>query len=185
MALAREAAQQLVARCRAERSPVAALAALLLASGLRLGEALALTGADVDLPRGVLRVRATLGPDGQRQPPKTPSAVRTVPLAPLGREALTWLPRPLATERWWRWSPGAARQAVARLARRAGLAPVCPHVLRHTHASLALAGGAPLAEVSRVLGHASVAITAGTYAHSLGEPQRVAAALAAALGEAQ
>ena len=38
------------------------------------------------------------------------------------------------------------------------------HALRHTHASQLLAGGVPIAEVTKRLGHASPAITLGIYA---------------------
>lgn len=47
----------------------------------------------------------------------------------------------------------------------AGLPHTSPHDLRHTFATLALQGGVQLAEVSKVLGHASVEITADTYLH--------------------
>ena len=40
-----------------------------------------------------------------------------------------------------------------------------PHSLRHFFASTALAGGIPLLEVSRWLGHRSIKITADTYGH--------------------
>lgn len=42
---------------------------------------------------------------------------------------------------------------------------VCLHGLRHTAASIMLTSGASLLVVSRQLGHASVDITARTYAH--------------------
>jgi integrase len=39
------------------------------------------------------------------------------------------------------------------------------HDLRHSHASLLLAAGVPVKEVSERLGHASPVITLGVYAH--------------------
>ena len=39
------------------------------------------------------------------------------------------------------------------------------HGLRHSAASLMLAGGADISTVSKLLGHASIAITADVYAH--------------------
>jgi site-specific recombinase XerD len=41
------------------------------------------------------------------------------------------------------------------------------HALRHTYASTLLAEGTDLATVSRLMGHASIAETAQTYAHAL------------------
>jgi integrase len=47
----------------------------------------------------------------------------------------------------------------------AGLPRIKFHALRHTAASLLLQDGTPLFDVSRVLGHASIEITADTYGH--------------------
>lgn len=46
------------------------------------------------------------------------------------------------------------------------------HDLRHTFASLALAAGEPITDVSAILGHADSAITARIYAHSYDEAKR-------------
>jgi integrase len=43
------------------------------------------------------------------------------------------------------------------------------HGLRHSAASLMLAGGADIAVVSKLLGHASIAITADVYASLVGD----------------
>ncbi|WP_298443647.1 tyrosine-type recombinase/integrase, partial [Ferrimicrobium sp.] len=50
-------------------------------------------------------------------------------------------------------------------AARAGLGKRHVHELRHAAASLMLAAGTPLPEVSRVLGHSSTRITDEVYAH--------------------
>jgi integrase len=42
-----------------------------------------------------------------------------------------------------------------------------PYDLRHTAATLALKAGVPIKVVSEALGHASVALTQGTYQHVL------------------
>jgi integrase len=47
----------------------------------------------------------------------------------------------------------------------AGLAGVSPHDLRHTAASLAVATGATVKDVSNMLGHASAAMTLDVYFH--------------------
>ncbi|GAA0945905.1 tyrosine-type recombinase/integrase [Actinocorallia libanotica] len=48
-----------------------------------------------------------------------------------------------------------------------------PHSLRHFYASTALAGGVPLLEVSRWLGHRSIKVTADTYGHLMTDaPER-------------
>jgi integrase len=60
----------------------APLIQVLALTGLRIGEALALCWADVDLLGGTLHVRQTLGRDGTLGEPKTAAGVRDVPLTP-------------------------------------------------------------------------------------------------------
>ena len=50
-----------------------------------------------------------------------------------------------------------------------GLAGVTPHDLRHTAASLAIAAGANVKAVQRMLGHASASMTLDVYAALFGD----------------
>lgn len=50
-----------------------------------------------------------------------------------------------------------------------GLAEITPHDLRHTAASLAIAAGANVKAVQRMLGHASAAMTLDVYAGLFGD----------------
>ncbi|NTU80721.1 MAG: site-specific integrase [Chloroflexales bacterium] len=59
---------------------------------------------------------------------------------------------------------------------KAGLPDIRFHDLRHTAATLMLADGVPLVTVSKILGHASPAITAAIYAHALDESKSIAIA---------
>lgn len=54
-------------------------------------------------------------------------------------------------------------------AARAGLAELTPHELRHTAASLAVAAGANIKAVQRMLGHASAAMALDVYAGLFGD----------------
>lgn len=57
----------------------------------------------------------------------------------------------------------------------AGVAPLRLHDLRHTCASLAIAAGADIKVLQRMLGHASAALTLDRYGHLLpGQAQNVA-----------
>ena len=56
-----------------------------------------------------------------------------------------------------------------RLLAREGLPAVSFHGLRHSCASLLLAAGVPVRDVSELLGHSDVRLTLSTYAHVLEE----------------
>ena len=75
-------------------------------------------------------------------------------------------------------SPAAMYSRIKLAAERAGLPDVSGHWGRHTAISHALAGGAPLADVSKRAGHANPAITAAIYAHAVGEGEQKAAMIA-------
>ena len=152
---------------------------LMARTGLRLGEALALRWEDLDLVRRELRIERALGPSGGTDSPKSGHG-RTVDLsngacavlrrlrARAGEAALrrgdgsmSWLfpaadgsPMPHAT----------AQVAFKRVLKAAELpGHFSCHSLRHTYASLLLAGGVSPAYVQEQLGHASIELTVGTY----------------------
>jgi integrase len=55
------------------------------------------------------------------------------------------------------------------------------HDLRHTHATLLLQAGVPVAAVSARLGHANAAVTLGIYSHATTDSEAAAAQAAGAL----
>jgi len=137
-------------------------------TGLRLNEALTLTNRDVDLGAGEVRVRAS----------KSEAGYRSVPIVPELRAQI---------ERWRRFvqthgcyhaeGPFLVTRhrtamkaqyvglALARVGERAGLTRrLTPHTLRRTFGSHLLNRGVRLEVVSRLLGHASTAITEHAYA---------------------
>lgn len=140
------------------RARDAAVLSLLYGAGLRISEALALTGRDHRLPE-VLRVTGKGG--------KT----RIVPVLPAVREAVTAyveacpfdLEPDQALFRAVRGGPLGARavQALMQTLRsRLGLAPTAtPHALRHAFATHLLAGGGDLRAIQELLGHASLSTT--------------------------
>ncbi len=150
-------------------------------TGLRLGELLGLTWADVDLDAGVVRVRRQLDREtGERVEAKTRQAVRDVILIPaLGRILREHrLASPHAAEGDSVFASGrgggldqtVARSALSRALRAAGLdgddkPKLRFHDLRHTFASLLVAQGGNVVFVARQLGHASPDITLKVYAH--------------------
>jgi integrase len=63
------------------------------------------------------------------------------------------------------WNPNTFGLTFAQIARDAKLPKVRLHDLRHSFASLLLAGGADLKTVSQALGHSTISVTADVYAH--------------------
>jgi integrase len=180
----------------AEGGRYAPLFALLVHSGLRRGEALALHWSDIDLDAQLLRVRGTLARvDGELvvTETKTAKSRRVVPLSPTAERVLRdvrsrqraerlragsmWQPTPyvFTTELGEPCDPRNALRALKTAAKRAGLpSSVGLHTLRHSAASVMLSAGVPLKVVSDVFGHASVAITGDIYGHVSPEVSREA-----------
>jgi integrase len=147
-------------------------------TGLRQGELLGLTWADVDFDAGLVRVRKQLGRDGVRVEPKTAQAVRDVVMMPaLGRLLRAHKlasPYSGAADPVFASSAGTphhyrniGRRGLEKAVERAAIPAPNPrfHDLRHTAASLLVAEGLNVVFVSRQLGHASPDITLRVYAH--------------------
>ncbi|MGY1794737.1 tyrosine-type recombinase/integrase [Geodermatophilus sp. SYSU D00525] len=169
---------------------------LMLATGLRRGEAPALHWSDVDLDSGLLRVRWTLARTSQGlrlDEPKTDKSRRTVPLPRSAIETLqVHRTRQLEEQRTavgaWQdhglvftteiGTPLEPRNVLRRfevLAARASLRGITLHTLRHSAASFLLAAGTHTKVVQEHLGHSSYAITADIYSHVGPAQQREAA----------
>ena len=165
-----------------------ALVTLLLALGLREGEALGLTWDRVDLAGGQVRIDRQLqyyrGEGFALEPLKTAASRRVLPLPPtlaallVARGEERVVERSLAGDRWdGRWplvfagrrgqplQGGYVLRELRTLWGRAGLPPWRVHDLRHACATLLYAGGAGDKDVQAHLGHASVATTADIYLH--------------------
>jgi integrase len=158
------------------------LVAVALASGARQGELFALYWEDVDLERGTIRISRSLaqGKGGPRLAEvKTRQSRRTVTLPRWAVEALS--AHRLRMDAEGHGSPlvfcseagtpllksNFLRRVFRPLAKRAGLAGLRFHDLRHSHASILLSQGASLKAVSQRLGHANPTMTLRVYAHVL------------------
>lgn len=137
-----------------------ALAEVLLASGMRIGEALALDRGDIQFEKREAMVRGKGG---------KPRAIFFT------ARALEWLRRYLelrrdsspalfATSTGRRLQVGSAETMFRRISKRAGLEKrVTPHRMRHTTATRLLRNGCPLGFIKEVLGHERLETTCHFY----------------------
>jgi integrase len=170
-------------------------------TGLRRGELLGLRWRDVDLDRGVLSVRQTVGlvkRDGKRTIgygiPKTDKSRRAVALDTWTVADLTEhrerqnAERELAGDVWHDadlvfpardgrpFNPEHFLREFVTRCDRYGVQRIALHDLRHTHATLALKEGIHPRIVQERLGHSTVSITLDIYSHVLPTMQEDAAA---------
>jgi integrase len=168
---------------------------LIASTGLRKGEALALSWDRVDLDAGTLRVSATLGRIGDRlviSEPKTARSRRTIPLSPavvalLRKHRTAQKAERLRAANQWRDSglvfttefggpvdPRNLLRVIEVAAKAAGVDGVGIHTLRHSAAVGWLEAGVHIKAVADLLGHSSIAITGDVYGHTSDDTARSA-----------
>jgi integrase len=177
---------------RSSRHRLGPLFEIAVLTGLRRGELCGLHWSDVDLLKRKIVVRHNrVTVDGhvqEQKTPKTKAGLRTVPLSDIAVAALlAWHLRQgqeaeNAAEAWvgdghvftledGRPLDPAYVTRLFQVVRKAGDEPLPElsfHGLRHSAASLMLAGGADISTVSKLLGHASITVTSDVYGHLIG-----------------
>ncbi len=175
-----------------------ALYTLMLSTGMRRGEALGLKWEDVDLERGVVRIRRSLKREGGHIVTADTKTLKSRRAVNLPKPVVELLVRHHDEQENERADLGAAwvetgfvftssigtpidprnlYRDFQKVCENAGLSHWHPHELRHSAASLMLANGVKLQVVSQVLGHSSIRMTADVYGHIL-DPDREQAARA-------
>lgn len=179
---------------------VAPLFILMLNTGLRIGEALALKHSDIDLNNRVLMVNHTLSKVVVRDKdkdstsasqyiltePKTKTSKRKVDLNTNAvnalkemeirnkKKGLGYSEFVFCSEELNHFNPRSIEDTFKRICARANLPYYGLHSLRHTFVSRCFSKGIPIEIVSELVGHSSVSITRDVYLHILPEQRKSA-----------
>jgi integrase len=157
----------------AEHPALAPLFSLCSGAALRIGEARALRGEDLDLERRTVRVARSVG-SGLHVGPTKGGRPRVIDLP----ASTLRLVAPL-TRRAWCFPGRGGEGVVSYTTVRAAMHTICdaaqiargaPHALRHAHASALAVAGVPLLYVQQRLGHADIKTTM-IYAGHLAAPR--------------
>lgn len=145
----------------AQKQPAGALLVLMLCLGLRRNEARGLCCGDLD-QEGVLHIRRQRTREGTADL-KSEASRRDLPVPEPLRRFIIGAPDC--------WVMDVSEKSLRTQHRRTLLAIGCDrnvtlHGLRHSCATLALANGVQLAQISKLLGHAHYSLTADLYAHA-------------------
>jgi len=142
---------------------------IMIYSGLRKGEVVALTWSDIDFEKNTITVNksANLKADGKIKEPKTSAGVRTVPMPRILREYLQGIKKegflvvqlngkPLTNHSWeWEWE---------KYMRKCGIETTA-HCLRHTYCTLLYEAGVDVLTAKLYMGHSDIQTTMGIYTH--------------------
>lgn len=155
-------------------------AGLMIETGLRAGEALALRWRDLDIQRSRLHVRSTVVNLANKKTsfvqssPKSHSSIRTIPLTAKAISLLKQLQ--YDSDREWvfvnhgdRLSYEALRYQTQCLCKQAGVDYRGEHVFRHTFATNCYYRKIDVKILSKLLGHSDVQVTYNTYINLYGD----------------
>ena len=155
---------------------------LALWTGIRIGELCALRWDHIDLNESCIHIDATMQRLPDTRPnapaktkivvdtPKSPSAIRTIPLTPRSVEVCRKMhpADPSAyvlTGNKGFMEPRILQYHFSRYAQSCGLKGVHFHTLRHTFATRSIEVGFEIKSLSEILGHANTSITLNRYVH--------------------
>lgn len=164
-------------------SPAYNVVLIMLETGMRVGEALALCWSDVDWRRRAVRISKTVVriADQKRsyvqQSAKSYTSNRTIPLSKEAYDLLSWMKKTDQTlsdfifhdENGRRLSYEALRWWTTKACEEAGVPYYGQHVFRHTFASNCYQRGCDVKKLSKLLGHSDVTITYNVYIHLFGD----------------
>ena len=152
---------------------------IMLETGLRAGELLALKWNDIELDRSRMKVHATIlnlmySKAEYQDSPKSKSSVRIMPLTPKAVVILKRLKNKRKTE--WVFEQDEQRYTyqklmyqTKKLCRKAGVKYYGEHVFRHTFATNCYYKGIDVKILSKLMGHSSVQVTYNIYVNLYGD----------------
>ena len=136
---------------------------LLFSSGLRIGEALALTSDDIDRERGTITVNKNVvfirGETILQDSPKTNAGIRTIPVP---ANCLDRLPNVTNGERIFPYTYNQVKLYIDRLSKRLGF-KITAHRFRHTYATRMEEAQIPAKIIQALLGHSDIRTTQQVY----------------------
>ena len=164
-------------------SPAYNAVLIMLETGMRVGEALALCWSDIDWHRRAVRISKTVVriADQKRsyvqQSAKSYTSNRTIPLSKEAFDLLNWMKKTDQTlsdfifhdENGKRISYEALRWWTKKACAEAGVPYYGQHAFRHTFASNCYQRGCDVKKLSKLLGHSDVTITYNVYIHLFGD----------------
>ena len=164
----------------------------LLASGCRIGEALALEWPDIDLKKGIISISKTLNRYQETNTPKSKAGLREVDIDTATVSLLKQYKKRQQVQSWQLgrsegivFTPFTTKYAYACLLRKrlqshfkaAGVPDISFHGFRHTHATIMLYAGIEAKDLQYRLGHSNISMTLNTYVHATKEGAKKAVSI--------
>ena len=164
----------------------------LLASGCRIGEALALEWSDIDLKKGIISISKTLNRYQETNTPKSKAGLREIDIDKATVSLLKQYKKRQRVQSWQLgrsesivFTPFTTKYAYACLLRKrlqghfksAGVPDISFHGFRHTHATIMLYAGIEAKDLQYRLGHSNISMTLNTYVHATKEGAKKAVSI--------
>lgn len=164
----------------------------LLASGCRIGEALALEWSDIDLKKGIISISKTLNRYQETNTPKSKAGLREIDIDKATVSLLKQYKKRQQVQSWQLgrserivFTPFTTKYAYACLLRKrlqghfksAGVTDISFHGFRHTHATIMLYAGIEAKDLQYRLGHSNISMTLNTYVHATKEGAKKAVSI--------
>ena len=164
----------------------------LLATGCRIGEALALEWSDIDLKKGIISISKTLNRYQETNTPKSKAGLREIDIDKATVSLLKQYKKRQQVQSWKLgrsegivFTPFTTKYAYACLLRKrlqshfkaAGVPDISFHGFRHTHATIMLYAGIETKDLQYRLGHSNISMTLNTYVHATKEGAKKAVSI--------